>query len=306
VVGEAIWNQEHAAVSRQELGPYLLLILVAFMIGLTWPVGKLALTEIEPWALRTVTTVGSGIILLGYTCIRGQSLWSKPEDIQAIAATAVFNVTAVNMLSAFGLRITDATHAVIIINTMPVWATMLSVWLIAEPVKIRSILALGLMLISLVILMGGNIESVSQHPGGPMLLLLSAIAWAYGTIRQKQLKTDLDVSAVAGWQLILGAIPMFLGMLFWGTPSDFLSASPVVLAVVSYSLFSKGILFWLWLWVIELLPAHVASIGTAAAPVFGALASGVVLGEDLGVSEASALALVVVGMIVLAAPKQSD
>lgn len=274
------------------------------MLGLSWPIGKLALAEIEPWTLRAVTTVGPGIILLFFTQFRGQALWPNRVDFEAIAATAFFNITAWNILSAFGLRVSDATHAVIIIYTMPVWATMLSAWLLAEPVGLRSILALALMTASLVVLVSGNVESLMQNPEGLTLLLLAAMIWAYGTIRQKRLKTDLGVSAVAGWQLVLGAVPMLFGMLFWGVPKDFLNASSFVLVVVSYSLISKAIVFWLWFRVIELLPAHVASIGTAAAPIFGVLASSIILAENLGAIEATALMLVVIGLIVLALPKR--
>ena len=58
--------------------------------------------------------------------------------------------------------------------------------------------------------------------------------------------------------------------------------------------------YWAWFRVVRIFPAHIASIGTATAPVFGVVASGLILGEALGPEEWGSLALVVAGLLFLA------
>ncbi|MGI9492480.1 MAG: DMT family transporter [Geminicoccaceae bacterium] len=281
---------------------YVLIAALTVVWGISFPIGKLALREIDPWTARSTVLVSCGALLLFVSWFLGQSLRLNRHDLFALAKVAAFNIFGWHLLLAFGLRISDASNAVIIAYTMPVWAMILGVWILGETISFRSVTALILAITSLGILIGGHIGAVATNGSAPILLLLAAMCWAYGTILQKSLKVKLGLAAMAGWQLLLGAAPITLGMLLFGQPEELVTVSSTALGATYFSMIAMTFCYWAWFKVVEIFPAHVASIGVAAAPVFGVIASGLILGESLGWKKWGALFLVVAGLLLLAIP----
>lgn len=290
-------------MNRKLVTGFGLLVFLTFLLGISWPIGKLALREIDPWTVKSITVGCSGIVLLAMFRARGQSIWPRADELVVLASVAAFNISGWHILSAFGLRASDASHAAIIAHTMPIWASILSIWILAERIRLQNFLALALVLLSLTMLIGGNIGLVMARPEGIALMLLAAFSWAYGTVRQKQLEISLGVAAIAGWQQVLGVIPIVAGMMLWGTPNDLLTASSIALGAVGVGLLINGFCYWAWFTVVQIFPVHIASIGIAAVPAIGVVASGLLLGEVLSLAEWGALAFVVVGLSILAIPK---
>lgn len=285
---------------------FILLAALTIVWGISFPIGKLALREIDPWTARSTVLVSCGVMLLFVAWILGQSLRLSHHDLISLAKVAAFNIFGWHLLLSFGLRMSDASHAVIIAYTMPVWAMMLGVWFLGESVSLRSMTALCLAIASLGFLVGGHLETVATNASALVLLLLAAISWACGTILQKKLKVELGLAAMAGWQLLLGATPITLGMLLLGQPEELVTVSSTALAATYFSIVAMTFCYWAWFKVVEIFPAHVASIGVAAAPVFGVIASGLILDENLGREEWGALILIVAGLILLTIPRTKD
>ena len=285
---------------------FVLLVSLAAVWGVSLPLGKLALREIDPWAQRAVIVAGGGVLLLTVSWLLRQPVRPSVSDLVSLAKVAAFNIAGWHILLSFGLRMSDAADAIIIADTMPIWATILGVWMLGEAVSIRSILALTLAISSLVVLIGGDLQAVSKNNYASVILLFAAISWAYGTVLQKLLKLDLGLAAIAGWQLLLGSVPIILGMVVFGSPNALVNASSTALLATYASLPLMVFCYWAWFKVVSIFPVHVASIGVAMAPVFGVMACGPILGEQLGLKEWSALVLIVAGLVVLAMPNANN
>ena len=283
---------------------FVLLVALTVVWGVSFPIGKLALREIDPWTARSAVLVSCGLLLLFISWLLGQSLRLNRQDLISLTKVAAFNIFGWHLLLAFGLRISDASHAVIIAYTMPVWAMMLGVWILGETISIRSIAALLLAIGSLGVLVGGHLQAVADNFSAPILLLLAALSWAYGTILQKSLDVKLGLTAMAGWQLLIGAAPITMGMLLLGEPEDLATVSSTALGATYFSIVAMTFCYWAWFKVVDIFPAHVASIGVAAAPVLGVVASTLILGENLGRNEWGALLLVVAGLLLLVMPRK--
>ena len=280
-----------------------LLVLLTLVWGVSWPISKVALTEIDPWTFRATTLLGSGITLLILTRLSGGRMLPARSDLLPLLLVSIFNISAWHLLSAFGLRESDAAHAVIVAYSMPIWATLLGMWLLSESVEPRSLLALALVIGGLLVLVGGNLDTLADSPGGLAMLLLAALSWAYGTIRQKQLRTELGLTAIAGWQLLIGVIPIVAGMVSLGQPERLADVSHSALGALGFLLVAMVFCYHTWFKVVRIFPAHIASIGTATVPVLGVVASGIILNENLGPEEFGALALEVAGLLVLTVRK---
>ena len=138
-----------------------------------------------------------------------------------------------------------------------------------------------------------------------------ALSWAAGTIVQKRVRWPLSPLAIAGWQLVLGSVPIALVAV--SAESLMVShASALALWAMAYSaVLSLTVGQYAWTKVVSIFPATIASIGTVAVPVVAAIIGAVLLGESLGWREIIALACVTsaIGLVLFeparAAPEQS-
>jgi len=136
-------------------------------------------------------------------------------------------------------------------------------------------------------------------------MLGAAVTWAGGTVLLKYFRWTMPITVLAGWQLILGGIPVIVGAFVLEPVTGLLHVSWRAAVATGYVILVGNILcFWAWMKVVHLFPASVASIGTLAIPVIGVLSSAMVLGEPVGAGEIAGLILVIMALsIVLIRPK---
>jgi drug/metabolite transporter (DMT)-like permease len=277
-----------------------LLCALTILWGSNWPAMKLALREIDPWTFRSLCLVVGGAAVLGLARLGRQPLRVPPAERGPLLWAAFFNITAWHLLSAYALRLIPAGRASIVAYTMPLWTVLLARLVLGEPLTGPRWLGLGLGLMGLVALLGGDLGLLGQAPAGTACMLGGALAWAIGTVLLKRRPWTLSTMGMTGWQLVLGAVPLLAGALVLGSWAPLAHLSPPAAVGVVYAVL-VGIVFchYAWFKVVELLPSGVAAIGTLGIPVVGAVSSALVLGEPLGAREAIALVLVVAGLAVV-------
>src|SRR6185503_13403658 len=99
---------------------------------------------------------------------------------------ALLNITAWNMLIAFGVALIPSGRAAILAYTMPVWAVPLSVWLLGERITRGKAAGLALGLGGLALLLSESFVSLGAAPLGSLLILGAALSWALGAVLQKR------------------------------------------------------------------------------------------------------------------------
>jgi len=280
-----------------------LLALLSFLWGSAWPFVKIALNEIGPWSFRTFCVGFSGILILAFAKRSGTKLLFPKKELGPLLLVSLLNVTGWNMLSAYGVSYMHAGRAVIIGFTMPVWTSVLGVLFLRERLDLRRLMGLSFGIAGLAILFGPDMRALASHPIGPVLMLGSAVCWAAGTVFVKYFRWTTRMTVLAGWQFVLGGIPVVIGALViepvTGVQGLSLKGS---LATAYVAMLCMPLGWWAWFEVVKLLPAGVAALGTIAVPVIGVFSSALVLREPLGFQEilalfcvAAALAIVLVG-----------
>ncbi len=279
----------------------LLLVVLTIAWGVNWPMMKLALQEVQPWAFRSLCLMVGGTTLLVVTGASGRPVRFPAGCFLPLALVAVFNITAWHLLSAYALLNTGSGRAAIIGYTMPLWAAPLSVFLLGARLTLRQVLALLLGMAALVLLIGQDLAVVGAAPVGALLMAAAALGWAIGTVLIKKFAwRGMPVLALTGWQQLIGGVPIVLG---WWLLEPFpdlgglslkaalgLGYAIVVGTVVCHAIYFK---------LVSLLPAHVAAISVLAVPAVGVISSAWLLGEPVGLAEAAALLLVVGGLFLL-------
>ena len=288
-------------ISAAQLVPVAVLALVW---GINWPVLKLGVTEIAPLTFRALTLPFAALGLLAIARATGDSirvprpLWAK------VALLGVANITGWNGLLLFGLQQLPAGRSAIIAFTMPIWSVLFSLALLHEPLSGRRIAGLALGMLGMGVLLGDDIGHIQRAPTAALLVLGAAICWALGTVLLRKWKPPLPQTALTGWMMLLGWIPLAaLAPFFSGQPLRSPSAAGWFALV--YNMFLAGTLaHWAWYSLARTLPVAVSSMSSLPVPIVGVFSGMLLLGERPGLGEWTALALVVAAMVgVLWVPK---
>jgi len=279
---------------------YLLLAGLSLFWGLSWPIMKVALSEIPPWTFRMLSLTLGGAGVLAMARLGGHSLSVPRAELGPLVLVALLNVTGWQLGSAHGLSMMMAGRAVIIGFTMPLWAAILSAVILKEPLTPRKNIGLLLGLTGLGILIYPDFGRLEAAPFGVLFMLGAGISWAAGTVMLKRFTWSVPVIVLTGWQLSLGSLPVVVGaLLFEPTIDPGALSLQVVLAMVYVVAFPMWFCHWAWFSAVEIFPASIAAIGTLCIPVIGVISSILVLDEALGLTEWSALVLVVASLTVV-------
>ena len=295
-----------AADAGGSLAPAGMFLLVALTItwGVNWPMMKLALAEVPPWTFRSLCLMIGGGALLTLARAAGTPMSVPRRLLPALALVALFNITGWHLFSAYALLHTGSGRAAIIGYTMPLWASLLSIWLLDIRPTARQVAALLLGMAALALLMVKDFGALGAAPTGALLMLGAALCWAIGTVLVKKFAWDgLEITALTGWQQLIGGLPIVIGWWLLEPVPDLRALSlPAALglayAVLIATIFCQTAFFKL----LSLLPAHVAGISVLPVPVVGVVSSAMILAEPVGLAEIAALTLVVGGLFLLIRP----
>ncbi len=213
---------------------------------------------------------------------------------------AFLNITLWVVLMGFAMLWLSASEAVIIAYLMPVITTFLAWPLLGERITPLRVIALFIAFASLAALMGANgIDASWEKLPGVVMALITAVAYALGTILLKKWPLGLPPVSSAAWQLGLGCLPAAI----YGFVHD--HPDPAALSAVGWTFIAYNIVlqqcagYVCWLAALQRLPASVAAITTMVVPVGGVLISAAWLHEPLGPYQITAL-ICVVGSVALA------
>ena len=281
---------------------YILICGMSVFWGLSWPIMKIALSEIPPWTFRTLSLVigGAGVLLISK--IRGSSLSVPINQWLPLVVVSLLNVTGWHLGSAHGISRMMAGRAVILGFTMPLWASIVGYFVLGEKFTVRKAVALATGLTGLFILLRPQFTSIGDSPEGVVFMLIAAVSWGTGTVMLKYFKWSLPTLVLTGWQLAIGSLPVIVGTILLEPALDISAlSSKAVWAMIYVIIFPMLFCHWAWFSVVGIFPASVAAISTLAIPIIGVMSSAVVLGENIGLNEVAALILVTaaVGTVLL-------
>lgn len=278
--------------ARGLLPPWFWLVALWLVWGTSWPAMRTVFLEMPVWQFRSLTCALGGIALLAITRLSGASVRLARGDWVPLVLASVFNMTIFHVATGYGLKMIGAGHAALVCYTMPVWTTLLSALFLKERLTPRVFLGLVLGMGGVGVLASHDFKALGSDPLGLAFVLAAAVCWGIGTVLIKRRSWSAGVNALAGWQLIMAAVPIgFVALLTERFALH--EASGAALLSAAYILVFGVILgYAVWFKVVSLFPATIASIGALVTPVIGMASSALLLGEPIGWREIAALALV--------------
>jgi drug/metabolite transporter (DMT)-like permease len=292
-----------AGSEQDRSGPWLLAGITLFW-GLNFVTIKYSVEEVPIWTFRTICLLTGGFGLLGIAKAMGLSLKVPRAQWRPLVIAAIGNITGWHIFSAWGLQYVPASRGTILAYTMPLFAAVISVLWLRQ--KMTGLIATALLsgIVALAILLVPIWSEIVAHPFGPALMLLAAAFWAFGTVALKRYRFTVPTATLAGWQMLVGGIPVFIGWALIDIDFDPRPVSHIAWISVAYSAIVPMIFcHWAWFRIVAIYPAAVAAIGTLAIPVVSVIASALLKHEAIGVSEILSLALVLTSLaLVLIVP----
>lgn len=256
--------------------------------------------ELPPLQARGWAGLAAMLGLMAVARMMGEDLSVPRGERGRLVWYSILNVTGWMGLATVGLVWLSASEGAIVAYTMPVWASLMAWPVLGEVPKPSRLLALVAGLLGVGVLLADDTLSLTggKLPGA-LVVLAGALLFAYGTVATKRAPLSMAPAAIVAWQVGLGCAPLLVaGLIF--EQADFRSLSPRGWGAMAYMAAVPLCLCYLsWFAALRRLPAGAAAIGTLLTPVIGVLAAALSLGEPLGARELAALALTLLGIVLV-------
>jgi len=272
------------------------LLFLSVTWGYTWVIAKQALDYAAPFAFAMERTLGGALALFITLKFLGRPL--KLIAPWATFKIGLFQIFGFMALSTWALLEGGPGKTAVLIFTMPIWTLLLAWPLLGERVRGAQWLAAistiaGLMLI---------IEPWNMHTSlfSKFLGTSAAMCWAIGTVLIKRLraKQPLDLLSLTAWQMLLGAVPLIILTII--VPEHPTNWSTTYIAILVFmSVVSTGLCWWLWITLLDRVPAWEASLSVLGTPVVAIISGRLAMGEKFSLGEISGIVLIGTGLALL-------
>lgn len=282
--------------SASRWGPVIALIVLSLIWGYTWVLAKQGLAYAPPFAFAAERCVGGALALFLVLKLLGRSLrLVAPRETLAIGLA---QVTGFMAFQTWALVEGGPGKTAVLIFTMPIW-TLLMAWpMLGERIRGPQWLAAGSTLAGLMLI----VEPWDMHTSmlSKFLGIMAALSWAIGTILIKRLRSrhEVDLLSLTAWQMVLGAAALvILAVAVPERPTAWTVPYMGILAFMSIA--STALCWWLWIYILDRVPAWEASLSVLGTPVVAILSSRLLLGEAFKATEISGIVLIGSGLALL-------
>jgi len=276
--------------------PALALAVLSLTWGYTWVLTKQGLAYAPPFAFAAERCAGGALALF-----LALKLTGRPLKLVAPGATAAIGLAQVTGFLAFqtwALVEGGPGKTAVLIFTMPIW-TLLMAWpILGERVRGSQWLATVSTMSGLLLI----IEPWDMQSSlfSKFLGVSAAVMWSIGTILVKRLRATqpVDLLNLTAWQTAIGAVALILlALIVPGRPTQWTVSYLGILAFMS--IFSMALCWWLWIYILDRVPAWEASLSVLGIPVVAILSSRLTLGEEFKVMEITGILLIGGGLALL-------
>lgn len=274
----------------------LALFVLSITWGYTWVLAKQALTYAPPFAFAAERCVGGALALLLALKLMGRPIkLVAPRQTMAIG---LMQVTGFMAFQTWALVEGGPGKTAVLVFTMPIWTLLIAWPILGERIRGKQWLAAlstltGLMLI---------IEPWNMHSSlfSKFLGVMAALCWAIGTVLLKRLRSTqkVDLLSLTTWQMLLGAVPLILlALVVPEHPTDWSISYIGILTFMA--VISTAICWWLWITILDRVPAWEASLSVLGTPVVAIVSSRLMLGEEFKIGELIGILLIGGGLALL-------
>jgi drug/metabolite transporter (DMT)-like permease len=144
---------ERSTAGVSNMRAKLMLVVLCLLWGINWPVMKIALQEIPPLSMRTISSAFGALTLLGICAVsRRRFRIASAKAWGHVCIISLLNIGFFSILSAYAQVTAATTRVTILAYTMPIWAVLLAWAVLRERPNASQMLAVVLCAFGLAVL----------------------------------------------------------------------------------------------------------------------------------------------------------
>ncbi len=197
---------------------WLGLMFAVFSWGLSFPLLKAALEEVQPITLAAVRySIAVIPLIIFMVATSGRNSFIKPlkEDFLFFLSLGLVGITLPNVFQNYGMTMTESHVSAIIQASGPVFTIILAVIILKEPLGRNKVFGTMIALSgTLLLVTGSGFDILGSTSFGNFLVLMSAISYAVSSIMSKKILHKYDPLSAATMSMFLGTIVLIVLMIF--------------------------------------------------------------------------------------------
>jgi len=283
----------------------LFALLAALLFGMQAPFSKILLNKIDALFLASLLYLGAGLGMLFVKAIELRLIPDRKElplgkkDLPFVFLMIGLDIAA-PILLLFGLQLSSAGTASLLVNFEVVATSILAMMLFRETVGKRLWISIALITLASLLLSAGNLSDIRWSPGS-VLILAACFVWGLenNCTRRLSSKDPLQIVIIKG--LGSGTGSLILAIIF-GSLSGNAAYIPAALLL---GFFAYGLSIFFYVKAQRELGAARTSAFYAGAPFVGVLLSWIVLRETISYTFLLAFVMMLAGSAFLISEKRA-
>lgn len=281
------------------------MLLLAVMWGLSIPATKFGLATLPPLTLTALRFAVAVPVLLFLVLGRRRLPW---RSLPRIAGLGILGIGIGQVAQTLGVAGTSASVGTIISATIPVFVVVFAAVRLKQSVSRRQRLGLLAAFIGIALVAldsgGGGAGLLQSSLAGAAWLLLSALTIAFYFVWSVQLAERYGTAVVVAWSTLFGFIALIPWAAWEVSRVPFHITADGVCAALYLGLVVTVAGLFLWLKLLQTVPARIAASVQYLQPVVGVAASAALFGEKMGALFAIGVVLVLVGLALTMGPSK--
>lgn len=279
-------DQPKGPTTRDLLLVHLGLLTVAILWGGNFSALKHLLTALNPVDVVVLRSIGAGLFYgLFLASMRRLIIPVAAPDARRMLFIGVLGIPVMSLSMAYGLTHLNAGLASLLVTSNPIFTAIISRLLLGERLTVRKVTGILVAFAGFLLVLqfgaSGGARLESNQIMAVVIVLFGPLAWAFYTVLSKPLLGRYPPMYVASYTTMAGGAGFIPLLIFDAPMRDRMAAMDAVdwLAALYVSLLAITVAYLLWYWGLRVLTPSQTAVYTYLVPVFGVLASWLVLGE---------------------------
>jgi drug/metabolite transporter (DMT)-like permease len=286
-------------VHTKKVGIYLSMVLTMFFWGLTFVFYKVAFESFRPMSVILLRLVISVIFIF----IAGRLLKKiqkvKRKDLRYFFGLAFFEPFLYFLGESNGITYVSPTLAAVIVSTIPLIVPVAAFFIYRERLSRLNTIGLLLSFIGVIVVVFASEVEWAATIKGVLLMFLAVFSAVGYALLVKKMTHQYNGFTITVWQNFFGSF-LFLPIVLWLDLDTLVSTIPspnAILAMLYLAIFGSSITFILFTRGVRELGTSKANIFANLIPVFTAIFSFLILGEEMPVLKIGGIIIVLIGLV---------
>jgi drug/metabolite transporter (DMT)-like permease len=253
--------------SPRRLHVVIAFALVYVLWGSTYLAIRISVDHLTPLLMGGMRFTAAGLMMLGYRAACGHRIAVGRRDLIRLAVIGVLLLVTSNVVLGWAETYIPSGLAALFIAVTPLWFLILERMSHGtDRLSRRGVAGIALGIIGVAILiwpdLSGHAKLAAGQLFGSVLVLLSSISWACGSILTRRWHMTVDPYTASGWQMLFAGLINGTLALAIGDPHRATWAASSLWAIV-YLIFAGSLVgFTAYVWLLKNVP--IAKVATYA------------------------------------------